>query len=95
MKKPKGQDAEGLCLGKAFGYVLRSLRQGRGLSQESLGFESGYHRTYISILERGRKSPSLQTIFNLSKVLKIEPEELIKKVSSQAHVHQRINNEDD
>ncbi len=95
MKKQKVQDAEGLFLGKAFGCVLRSLRQDRGLSQESLGFESGYHRTYISILERGQKSPSLQTIFNLSQALKIDPAELIEKVTSQAHAHQRMNNEDD
>jgi transcriptional regulator with XRE-family HTH domain len=66
--------------------VLRRLRQDNGLSQEVLGFESGYHRTYISLLERGKKSPSLQTVFNLSKALKIEPAELIKQVEVQVHV---------
>ncbi|MDP3097215.1 MAG: helix-turn-helix transcriptional regulator [Syntrophales bacterium] len=65
--------------------MLRRLRQGCGLSQEALGFESGYHRTYISLLERGRKSPSLQTIFNLSEALKIDPAELIRQVAVQAH----------
>jgi transcriptional regulator with XRE-family HTH domain len=69
------------ALGTAFGCVLRALRQERGVSQEALGFESGYHRTYISLLERGRKSPSLQTIFSLSKALKIEPTELIRQVA--------------
>lgn len=68
---------------KAFGLVLRRLRQGCGLSQEALGFESGYHRTYISLLERGRKSPSLQTIFNLSGALKIDPAELIRQVTHE------------
>ena len=53
--------------------------------KRALGFESGYHRTYISLLERGQKSPSLQTIFNLSKALKIEPAELIKLVESETH----------
>ncbi|MFZ4440114.1 MAG: helix-turn-helix domain-containing protein [Syntrophales bacterium] len=70
---------------KAFGLVLRRLRQGCGLSQEALGFESGYHRTYISLLERGRKSPSLQTLFNLSGALKIDPAELIRQVVDQTH----------
>ncbi len=64
---------------------MRRLRQGRGLSQEALGFESGYHRTYISLLERGRKSPSLLTLFNLSGALKIDPAELIRQVAVQAH----------
>ncbi len=70
---------------KAFGLVLRRLRQGCGLSQEALGFESGYHRTYISLLERGRKSPSLETLFNLSGALKIDPAELIRQVVDQTH----------
>lgn len=66
-----------------FGRVLRVLRQQKGLSQEELGFESGYHRTYVSLLERGLKSPSLQTVFNISKALTIETSELIKKVEAK------------
>jgi len=85
MKVPKSEDGEVLSLEKAFGCVLRCLRQDRGLSQEALGFESGYHRTYISLLERGQKSPSLQTIFNLSKALKIAPADLIKQVAFRTH----------
>ncbi len=85
MQESKTQDLKGNSLEKAFGCVLRRLRQDRGLSQERLGFESGYHRTYISILERGQKSPSLQTIFNLSKALKVEPAELIKHVETETH----------
>lgn len=57
----------------------------RELSQKSLGFESGYHRTYISLLERGQKSPSLQTIFKLSKALRIDPAELIKHVETHTN----------
>ncbi|MCX5821649.1 MAG: helix-turn-helix transcriptional regulator [Deltaproteobacteria bacterium] len=77
------RDSEGKILGKAFGVVLRRLRQERGISQEGLGFESGYHRTYISLLERGQKSPSLQTIFRLANTLKIHPAELIRQVDSE------------
>lgn len=77
---------EGNILGKAFGDVLRRLREGNELSQEALGFESGYHRTYISLLERGRKSPSLQTILNLAKALKVEPDEMIRQVMVQIQV---------
>jgi DNA-binding XRE family transcriptional regulator len=38
---------------EAFGKVLREVRHEHSLSQEELGFESSYHRTYISLLERG------------------------------------------
>ena len=85
MQASHSKDTEGIILGKAFGLALRSIRQERGLSQESLGFESGYHRTYVSLLERGQKSPSLQTIFKLSKALRIELAELIKHVDSHAN----------
>jgi DNA-binding XRE family transcriptional regulator len=48
---------------QAFGRVLQQLRREHGVSQEQLGFEAGFHRTYISMLERGQKSPSLSAIF--------------------------------
>lgn len=67
-------------LAEAFGAVLREIRKERGFSQEDLGFESGYHRTYVSLLERGLKSPSLQTIFKLAQVLGIRPSELLARV---------------
>ncbi len=64
---------------EAFGKVLRELRQEHSLSQEELGFESGYHRTYISLLERGRKSPSLNTLFQLATALRISPSEILRR----------------
>jgi len=63
-----------------FGQVLRQFRRERGLSQEDLAFESGYHRTYISLLERGKKSPSLKTIFQLAIALNIQPSEIIDRI---------------
>ncbi len=80
MKITDKKDLERLSLETSFGRVLRVLRQQKGLSQEELGFESGYHRTYVSLLERGLKSPSLQTIFNISKALTIDTSDLIKRV---------------
>jgi transcriptional regulator with XRE-family HTH domain len=67
-------------LNRRFGKILREIRESRRLSQEELGFESGYHRTYISLLERGLKNPSLQTIFQVAKALGIKPSELIQRL---------------
>jgi transcriptional regulator with XRE-family HTH domain len=36
---------------ESFGAVLREIRKTRGLTQEVLAFESGYHPTYIGHLE--------------------------------------------
>lgn len=65
-----------------FGQILRELRIEKGISQEDLGFKSGYHRTYISLLERGQKNPSLQTIFRLAKALEISPSEIIRRIEN-------------
>jgi transcriptional regulator with XRE-family HTH domain len=65
---------------RAFGRVLRKFRQSRGLSQEALGFESGYHRTYVGLLERGKKSPSLKAIFRLARALKVKPSQIVEGV---------------
>jgi transcriptional regulator with XRE-family HTH domain len=46
----------------ALGGVIRDLRRSAGLSQEGLADRSGLHRTYISQLERGIKSPTLAAI---------------------------------
>ena len=82
MKKNGPRSPEDGSIAKSFGKVLKQLRQKRGLSQEELAFESGYHRTYISLLERGKKSPSLQTIFQLAKALNMEPSEIVERVQS-------------
>ena len=67
---------------KIFGEELQKIRKEKGLSQEKLGFESGYHRTYISQLERGVKSPSLKTIFRISEALTIAPSTLMKRIEA-------------
>jgi transcriptional regulator with XRE-family HTH domain len=65
---------------RAFGDVLRRLRKKRKLSQDELGHQSGYHRTYISQLERGEKSPSLRTIVNLASTLRVKPSTFLHAV---------------
>lgn len=82
MKKNRAGSRTDKPLEKLFGQVLRQLRRERGMSQEELGFESGYHRTYVSLLERGKKSPSLQTIFRLAKALRVEPTEMVERVQN-------------
>jgi transcriptional regulator with XRE-family HTH domain len=63
-----------------FGEVLRELRTEKGLSQEKLGELSNLDRTYVSLLERGLRQPSLSTIFSLAKALNVSPSSMISKV---------------
>ena len=64
----------------AFGIVLRNARKRCGLNQDGLAFKAGYHRNYISQLERGEKSPSLRTIVNLASVLEESPSGMLRKM---------------
>ena len=63
---------------QAFGDALRQLRRKVGISQEALADAAGYHRTYIGQLERGEKSPSLRTVFDICTTLKVKPSILIR-----------------
>lgn len=74
--------ASGDDLQKAFGEALRDLRA--DISQEELAHRSELHPTYISLLERGRKSPSLRAIQRLALALKITPSQLVKRAEDFA-----------
>lgn len=50
---------------EAFGQVLRSLRQGTGLSQEAVGLASGNGRTFVSQFERGEAGRFLEDVVPL------------------------------
>ena len=65
-------------LDKSFGEALKKRRQHLGLSQEALGFRSGVHRTFISEIERGVKSPTLHTVASLAEALGMKPSDLMQ-----------------
>ena len=51
------------------------------MSQEELAQEASLHRTYISQIERGLKSPSINSLVKLSKALSISLNELMQDLS--------------
>lgn len=55
-----------VTIARVFGAVLREMRTAKGLSQESLAERCGLDRTFISLLERGLRQPSLATLQRLS-----------------------------
>lgn len=64
-------------LEEAFAQVLREARTASGISQERLAPLSGVDRTYVSLLERQKRQPSLRMLFLLCGPLGIAPEELV------------------
>ncbi len=55
----------------AFATALRACRKAQGLTQEDFGLVSS--RTYLSTLERGLKSPTLEKIDALAATMGVHP----------------------
>ncbi len=66
-----------LSLSEKFAQNLKSERLRRKLSQEILAKKAGLSVSYISMLERGQRSPPLDTLEALSKALAVGPASLI------------------
>jgi transcriptional regulator with XRE-family HTH domain len=62
---------------KEFGLRIKQLRLEKNLSQEKLSFETGFHRTYIGMIERGERNISLNHIAIFAKVFKMNISELL------------------
>ena len=61
------------------GEVLRAKRGKLGISQEGLAESAGVDRTYVSILERGLKSPTVETLGRICDALGTLPERVIEE----------------
>ncbi|MDQ0087616.1 transcriptional regulator with XRE-family HTH domain [Paenibacillus anaericanus] len=72
---------------KAFGIILKKYRGMVSLSQEELAHQSNLDRTFISLLERGLRRPTLNTIFVISKCLNKKPSELVQEVEQLLDEH--------
>ena len=58
-------------------HNLPSQRERAGLSQEKLGELCGLDRTEISLLERGKRFPRLDTLVRVSRALQLKPADLL------------------
>jgi transcriptional regulator with XRE-family HTH domain len=76
-------------LQEAFGQVLRDVRLKCGLSQEQLALASGLDRTFISLLERGLRQPSLATLVALAAPLQTTATQLVAETERRAGDQQR------
>jgi len=50
------------------------------MSQEKLALEADLDRTFISLLERGKRRPTVNTLFSISSVLRVEPHKIILEI---------------
>ena len=57
---------------------VRRLRKARGVSQEALADQCGYHRTYVGGIERGERNITIATLEALAGALGVEPLRLLE-----------------
>lgn len=61
---------------KKFGVRIKALRKERNWSQEKLAEKTGFHRTYIGMIERGERNPSLININVFAETFELSLSEL-------------------
>lgn len=66
------------------GCVIRNFRKSKGMSQEVLSGLAGLDRTHYSKIERGQRSPTIDTLFKIALALDIPPHELVQKIEQEA-----------
>ena len=59
------------------GLNFARLRKEKGFTQERFAETSGFTQQYISDLERGRRNPTVVTLFHLASTLGVTPADLI------------------
>jgi len=82
-----------------FGKNLRRARRAAGLSQEAVAFSSSLHRTEIGLLERGARTPRIDTLVKIAKAVSASPEDLLVgivwELPTAGEGHIKIEKDDD
>lgn len=64
-----------------FGEIISEARREAGLSQEQVADAIGASNVFISLLENGKRQPSLTSAILLAWSLGLPPEELVRRVA--------------
>lgn len=73
---------------KIVGRVLTEYRERKGWTQEVLSGLAGLDRTHYSKLERGLRSPTLDTLFKIGQALDVPPHIILKTIED-AHSEEK------
>jgi len=75
----------------ALGKRMRELRARQKFSQEAFADHCGLHRTAMSLIERGKRVPSLRTLLTISSGFGITLSELLRGVDKDVPAKKRQN----
>lgn len=60
-----------------FGQKMQKVRKSKKISQEGLAEMLAMHRTYIGLIERGERNPTIRTLYKIAKALKVNASDLL------------------
>lgn len=66
------------------GAEIRKCREAKELTQEQLAEAAGLHRTYVSLLERDKKSPTIAVLIRLASALGVRASSLLDRIEEGA-----------
>lgn len=67
---------------KAIGQRIKQAREAKRLTQEQLAEKVGLSASHISVIERGIKSPRLETLVEILNTLKVDANSVLSDVLS-------------
>ncbi|MDQ3262986.1 MAG: helix-turn-helix domain-containing protein [Myxococcota bacterium] len=70
---------------KGLAHRIRSLRERQGLTQEDFARQSGISVSFASLLERGARSPSYETLLQVAAALRISPSDLFRDAPAEPY----------
>lgn len=76
-------------LTQAFAWVIKNHRARKGLSQEALAEAAGIHHTYVGLVERGERQPTLDVADRLARALGKKLSALIAEAERRSTKSQR------
>lgn len=65
---------------KIAGIVIRDLRNKKGVTQEVLSGLAGIPRSHLAMIESGRISPKIDTLWRIAETLGLKLSELIQMI---------------
>jgi transcriptional regulator with XRE-family HTH domain len=66
-------------ISRKFGQVIRVVREQQGISQEKLAELAEIDRTYVSMIERGKRRPTLEIADRIANALSMRLSEVIRR----------------
>jgi transcriptional regulator with XRE-family HTH domain len=74
---------------QALGQALRKLRTDRGWTQAELALRAGMDRSFVSLIELGRNSPSVRMLVRLCQALDTRPGDVLHDVERRVNALER------